>query len=126
MRFFNLVGAILCGILATGCATNANGPQTAGRKAAGAIKAGSRRPAPQLFVPDPALVGRVVKVNTNGHFAVLNFPLSRMPVLDQPLGVYRNGQKVGELKTTRRQLDDNVVADIVAGECQAGDEVSDR
>lgn len=39
------------------------------------------------------------------------------------LNVYRNGLKVGELKVTGPQRDNNTVADIVAGECQVGDEV---
>jgi len=118
MRFFNLVSVIVCGVLAGGCATNT------GKSAA--AKGASHSLVNQIVAPDTSLVGRVVRVNTNSHFAILNFPLSRLPVMDQPLGVYRNGQKVGELKTTRWQLDDSVVADIVSGECQVGDEVSDR
>ena len=53
---------------------------------------------------------------------VLNFPLGRMAVVEQHLGVYRQGQKVGEVKVTGPQREDNIVADLVAGEAQVGDE----
>jgi hypothetical protein len=119
MRFCCLLTAILCGILAAGCATTSE-------KSAAAAKRGSPQLTGRLIEPDTALVGRVVTVNTNGQFAVLSFPLGRLPTLDQALSVYHNGQKIGELKTTRHELDDLVVADIVSGECQPGDEVSDR
>jgi hypothetical protein len=53
---------------------------------------------------------------------VLNFPLGRMAAVDQRLGVYRQGQKVGEVKVTGPQREDNIVADLVAGGAQVGDE----
>ena len=40
--------------------------------------------------------------------------------------LYRRGLKAGEIKITGPQLEDNVVADIVAGDAEAGDEVRDR
>lgn len=110
MRLFTWLAMIAAVLVLVGCRTTE----------------GSRQPAVRIIGPDKTLVGRVISVNTNSHFAVLSFPLGRLPVPDQPLNIHRHGQKVGELKTTRRQLDDNVAADIVSGECQVGDEVSDR
>ena len=82
---------------------------------------------PSLIVtPETALTGSVVSVNTTGRFAVLNFPVGRMPPTDHSFNVYRNGLKVGEVKVTGPQRDDNIVADILQGEAQAGDEVRDR
>jgi hypothetical protein len=54
---------------------------------------------------------------------VLTFPLGAMPALERRLNVYRNGLKVAEVKITGPQLDINIDADMVAGECRIGDEV---
>ena len=72
--------------------------------------------------PNLALAGRVILVDPAIRCVVLNFPLGRMAVVEQHLGVYRQGQKVGEVKVTGPQREDNIVADLVAGEAQVGDE----
>ena len=77
---------------------------------------------PLAVTPDNLLVGKVVKVNAPGRFVVLNFPLGRMPSTDQHLNLYRQGLKVGEVKVTSWQQEDNIVADLVAGEAEVGDE----
>ena len=79
-----------------------------------------------IVKPETMLVGRVVRVNPMLRIAVLNFPIGRLPALDQRLGVYRQGLKVAEIRVTGPQRDDNIVGDLVAGEAQAGDEVRDR
>ena len=61
-------------------------------------------------------------VNSAGRFVVINFPLGRMPLLDQHLNLYRRGLKVGEVKITGPQQDDNIVGDLVSGEAETGDE----
>ena len=53
----------------------------------------------------------------------MTFPIGHLPLLNQRLHVYRQGLKVGEIRVTGPQLDDNVVGDISAGEARAGDEV---
>lgn len=68
------------------------------------------------------LSGTVVAVNQNLRFVVLDYSLKSMPVLEQRLGIYRQGQKVGEVKITGPEMGGNVVADIVAGDIRAGDE----
>jgi hypothetical protein len=73
-----------------------------------------------------ALVGRVVMVNSTARFAVLSFPLGQMAAIGQHLAVYRAGVQVGELKASGPQRDDKIVADILAGDCQIGDEVWDK
>lgn len=72
---------------------------------------------------DTALTGRVTVVNAHARFVVLNFPVGTMPGLGQQLNVYRKGLKVGELKANGPQTEDNIVADITAGEALPGDEV---
>ena len=56
---------------------------------------------------------------------VVTYALGNLPGPDRRLGVYRNGLKVGEIKITGPARDNNTVADIVAGECQNGDEVKE-
>ena len=76
-----------------------------------------------IITPQAMVIGKVVRVNSQERFAVINFPIGRLPAMGQPLNVYRQGLKVGELKVTGPQQDDNVVADIVHGEVQTGDEL---
>ncbi len=75
-----------------------------------------------IVTPESALVGKVELVNTIGRFVTLRFPLGRMPVVEQRLNLYRRGLKVGEVKVTGPQREDRIVADLVAGEAEAGDE----
>jgi len=109
----------------TGCA----GPKTASKGAlpvanssAGGANAGD--PHRKIIVtPETALVGRVVRVNENARFAVINFPVGTMPANEQRLNVYRSGLKVGEVRVTGPQQEDNTVADILTGNVQTGDEL---
>jgi len=111
----------LSAFIAVGCA---------GKKAAvppATAKPAAATPNYSLIVtPDNALVGRVVKVNPNERFVVLNFPIGHLPALDQHLFLYRNGLKVGAVNVTGPQRDDNIVADILTGDAQDGDEVRDK
>lgn len=79
-----------------------------------------------IVTPETALIGKVAASNANAKFVVLNFPIGRLPSMEQRLNVYRNGLKVGEVKVTGPQRDDNTVADIVAGESKIGDEVREN
>ena len=88
-------------------------------------KPAAAQPSP-IVTPDTTLTGKVVSVNASLRFAVLNFPVGRMAQVGQVLNVYRNGLKVGEVKVSGPQRDDNIVADISAGEALKGDDVKDR
>ena len=79
-----------------------------------------------VVTPQEGLTGTVAKVNPDLRFVVLSFPVGRMPAMDQQLSVYRNGVKVGEVKVTGPQQDENIVADIISGESQNGDEVREK
>lgn len=82
----------------------------------------TQKPLPRV-TPLNELSGKVASVNAGLRFAVLDFYLVQLPPVDQRLGVYRQGQKVGEVKITGPARDHNIVADITAGEAQVGDEV---
>ena len=120
---------VLLGVLAPGCA----------RKEFGALHQpfNPLPPAPTnavpslsnqqvVLTPETGLSGKVVKVNTGGRFVVLNFRLGHLPAVDQRLNVYHEGLKVGEVKISGPQLEDNVVGDLVSGSAQVGDEVRDQ
>jgi len=79
-----------------------------------------------LVTPEHSLVGKVVTYNAAGRFVVLDFPVGKLPVLDQPMFVYRQGLKVGQIKITGPERDTNTVGDLVSGEAQKGDEVRDQ
>jgi outer membrane biosynthesis protein TonB len=79
-----------------------------------------------IVTPETALVGKVETVNQNARYVVLSFPIGHLPAMEQRLNVYRRGLKVGEVKVTGPQIEDNVVADIVEGDSGPGDEVRDK
>jgi hypothetical protein len=78
------------------------------------------------ITPENVMVGKIKSVNTSGRFVILSFPPGQLPSPDQVFGVYRRGQKVGEIKTTSERLNDLVVADIADGDAAEGDDVRNR
>ena len=117
---------LLCALVLPGCARKkvadwGSLPQP--RAGAPAAPAGTSATNQTLIVtPENALVGKVALVNATARFVVLNFPLGKMAAVDQRLNLYRRGLKVGEVKVTGPQQADNIVADLVAGEADVGDE----
>jgi hypothetical protein len=79
--------------------------------------------APLIITPDTQTHGKVAFLNPDKRYVIVSFPIGALPPVDHPMNVYRNGLKVGEIKITGPKRDFNIVADIVAGECQIGDEV---
>ena len=126
IRFLLCAG--IFGFLGTGCAHRAK--QTSPKP----VFAEPIAPAPTtnasqpklIISPEEGLTGTVSKVNAIGRYVVLTFPLGHMPALEQHLNVYHQGMKVGEVRVTGPQLDDNIVADILSGEAAVTDEVRDR
>ena len=109
------IGILFCAILLAGCAS----PKST------VAKPGPPKPASAkaVITPDFRPVGKVARVNSDGRFVVVSFPPGEVPKPDALLNVYRNGLKVAEVKVDGRwQTGNNLVADIVAGEVQAGDE----
>ncbi len=121
MRLFRLAVAFSLPFLA-GCAEHraAFSPLPAdppGAVAARPTSADLPRPnRPLIVTPENALAGKVAKVNAQAGFVVLNFPPGRMPAMAQRLALYRHGLRVGEVKITGPQNDDDVVADVLIGE----------
>ncbi len=76
-----------------------------------------------IITPGTTPTGTVARVNSAARFVILTFPVGNMPPVGQVLYVYRHGLKVGEVKVTAPQQDDNTAADIVTGEAALGDEI---
>jgi hypothetical protein len=81
---------------------------------------------PAVVTPDFKAAGKIVVFNNEAKFAIVNFPFTTMPKPDQRLAVYRKGLKVGELRSTAQQKDNNVVADLMTGTAQNGDDVREE
>ena len=119
MRFVLL--ALLCAFVGVGCASNKPGvKKTAAAKKDPVSKSGKVPPA---LAPALETIGKIVSVNATVRFVVLDFPLNMIPAVGQKMSVYRDGQKIGEVKISGPQNETNIVADITAGSAQASDEV---
>src|SRR6266568_3346490 len=125
---FSIAGLAL--ILAAGCAGEKPvfPPETYAPGAAPVSTANSTSVTNRNLIVtlDPAVSGKVAQVNPAGRFVVLNFPFGHMPAHEQQLSLYRRGLKVGEVKVTGPEQDDNTVADLVTGDAEVGDEVRGR
>jgi hypothetical protein len=121
--------AVLLGaVVLVGCAGNKDvQPPPAGPEGARASTNGWATAGAKFTVSsENGLTGKIASVNAGLRFAVLVFPLSQMPSTGQRLNVYRNGAKVGEVRVTGPRRNENIVADIAAGEVLKGDEVRER
>jgi hypothetical protein len=84
----------------------------------------AKKPATAIVTPAQGRSGRIASVRSTGHFVVITFPVGvPLPAPERRLNVYRAGLKVAEVKVNALSIDVNTVADIVAGECEVGDEV---
>ena len=116
----------MCAVLAAGAGCSS---AKAGKGQAATGKTGREGTTPgaartqAIITPVAGLAGRVASVNLAYQFVVIAFEGGAAAVPDQKLALYRANLKVGEVRVARQQMGRNVVADIVAGEARAGDEV---
>jgi hypothetical protein len=103
-----------------GCASKKGNGLPAAPVSAGS--SGDRKPTEAIVTPASGTMGRVTAVNANARFVVLSYPVGTLPALERRLNVFRGGLKVAELKVTGPTRDTHTVADILAGDCQIGDE----
>jgi len=114
MRLTVLAPLLAAGILISGCASH--------RQKAAAVPKGSTL----IVTPDTSFTAKVVRYNSVGRYVVLSFPVGQMPAAGQGLFLYRGGLKTGAVRITGPQNDNNIVADVVDGDAQVGDEVRDQ
>jgi hypothetical protein len=128
MKISTLGTLLLVAVLANGCALfhHHRAPAPPAQDSAYLAPATPSTTLNPIVTPDNSLTARVASYNATGRFVVLSFPIGQMPNMDQTLFLYRNGLKAGEVKITGPQRDNDIVADLVTGTAQAGDEVRDQ
>ena len=112
------IGLLGAALLLAGCVHHQPAPNPA-------PPVGSQQPK-AVIKPDLRASGRVAMVNAEARFVVISFPPGPVPPTDHRLSVYRNGLKVGEVKVTGPQRENDTVADIIAGDVQLHDEVREE
>jgi hypothetical protein len=80
---------------------------------------GQMEPAPSQFGPGPA---KIVSVNPELQFVVIDFSSRVMPPIGTRLNVYRGDKNVGAVQITEPVRARLATADIVQGEVRVGDE----
>ena len=115
MRLIVFAPLLAVGILISGCAS----PRQT-------TSAGVPKGSTLIVTPDMSFTAKVVRYNSIGRYVVLSFPVGQMPAVGQGLFLYRGGLKTGAVKITGPQNDNNIVADVVDGDAQVGDEVRDQ
>jgi hypothetical protein len=118
MKTFRLLLVLLVAMLAGGCLWHKSS------KSNRTTPTGSGTAA--IVTPDNSLTAKVVSYNSVGRFVVLNFPAGEVPKIDGTVFLYRGGLKVAEARITGPQNDNNIVADLLTGDAQVGDEVRDQ
>ena len=130
MRFTSLV--LLLATLSFGCASKSKQPsspfvgKSSEEKTATQPKESTSKkdkPVKPELVPANEISGKVLLVNDNLRYVVIDFGFGRLPQQDQRLHVYRQGAKVAEVKVSGSPKVSNYAADIVTGTVQVGDEV---
>jgi hypothetical protein len=118
MKSFRLLLILSVAMLAGGCLWHKSSKSKSARPAESRTAA--------IVTPDNSLTAKVISYNSVGRFVVLNFPAGQVPKMDHTVFLYRGGLKVAEARITGPQNDNNIVADLVAGDAQTGDEVRDQ
>lgn len=122
MRSCLFVCFSLAVLIVSGCATHhAPAPKSPSPTASASTIA----PEP-IVTPDTSLDAKVVRYNSVGRFVVLSFPVGQMAQVGQTFFIYRAGMKVGEVKITGPQKDNDIVADLTTGDAEAGDDVREQ
>lgn len=113
---FQLV-VLLAALTAAGCASKKSGAY---------VVRPAQTVSTAIVTPDVSLTAKVISVNTDGRFVVLNFPAGQLPKVQATVFLYRGGLKVAAIKITGPQDGNNTVGDIISGEANAGDNVRDQ
>lgn len=90
-----------------------------------------RPPAPlpprfPVVVPVNPVQGRVTVVNARLRFVIVDFAFSPPPALLAQLGLFRDGERIGEVRITGPVNGTSIVADVFSGEAQVGDLVREE
>lgn len=115
-QFFMAVAVLVF----AGCAHSPRGETVASPESPPKIEA----PTSPRFELASSVEGKVVSVRTDLRYVVVDFSFSRLPQSGQAMGVYREADRVGEVRITRspnQALNGAMIADLVEGEVRLGD-----
>lgn len=118
-----LVAVLLTAWVWSGCSTTGPGGGSPSRTRSRPASASNAISAESVNRLDERVQGKVIVANPSLRFVVMDFPLRRRPALEQRLNVYREGQKVGEVKVSGPAIDTTIAGDVMVGEARVGDEV---
>jgi hypothetical protein len=121
MKWFMPLALVSAGMLFAGCVSH----QAKSRAAAAPAAPVAGAPQP-IVTPDNSPAAKVVAYDSVGRFVVLNVSVGQMPATNETMFLYRAGLKVGQVKITGPQSDNNIVADLVSGAAQVGDEAREQ
>ena len=131
-----LPGTLLVAVTVTACSPSAAPPTTNPYAPAPAPARAAPQPArtnrvaitPRYPAINPVtpVQGRVTFVNARFRFVIVDFAFHQMPRLEQRLGVYRGGERVGEVRISGPADGSTIVADIMSGDAGAGDQVREE
>lgn len=74
-----------------------------------------------MVTPVNPIQGRVTVVNIRLRFVIVDFAFSQPPVLQARLGLYRDVQRIGEVRISGPVNGTSIVADVLSGEAEVGD-----
>jgi hypothetical protein len=119
MKKISLLAMLVAALLAPGCSSGKHGTDSSTRPATSSNRTAA------IVTPDLSLAAKVIVVNSAGHFVILNFPDRQLPKLQRTMYIYHSTVKAAEVLITgpKQEEENNIVADIVAGEPQVGDTV---
>lgn len=129
MRVLFLATLFLGLVAAASCAREGRAP--ASPPPAAATSSPATQPAPSAadtgrypqVTPVTPVQGRVVFLHARLRFVIVDFAFHQMPRLEQRLGVFRAGRRVGEVRISGPVEGTRVVADVMSGEAAVGDRV---
>ena len=109
-----VLGVWVAAVLFCGCASH---------KAPGhAPDSSTGKPVKPIVTPDFRPVGKVAMVNETARFVVLSYTPGFLPKSETPLAIFHEGLKAGKVLVTGPAIDNNTIAEIVAGSVSVGDE----
>lgn len=126
MKFRLSLGLFLAGLLASGCMSHPPAEPPSAPPPITLASTNSSTSSAPIVTPDTSLSAKVVKFNSVGRFVVLSFPVGQMPEVGQTFFLYQAGVKVGQVKITGPQKDNDTVADLTDGVAQEGNDVRDQ
>lgn len=74
-----------------------------------------------MVTPVNPIQGRVTVVNARLRFVIVDFAFSQPPALQARLGLYRDGQRIGEVRISGPVNGTSIVADVLSGVAEVGD-----